>query len=141
MCAKYSAVLAVLAGAAALVTAPGAAAARTQGVTLSAPAVHESFSPLPCTGTPASRTTQEQEGCAEQLVSRSDRQINALNVKIFGRLPKATAKRRFIAGHNAWVEYRKNYRTSFSDVFQGGSQAAVLFAECLATSTNSTCRT
>lgn len=130
---KYSAVLAVLVGVAALGTVPGAGAARTRAARLSAPVVHESFTPLPCTGTPASRTTREQEGCAEQQVSRTDRQINALNAKIFGRLHNATAKRHFIAGHNAWIAYRAHYCTSFSDVFQGGSQASVLFAECLAT--------
>ncbi len=108
----------------------GAAPART--ATLSPPVIHESFTALPCTGAPGHRTTLEMEGCAEQRILASDKNIDALNRTIFGKLFDNAARRRFIAGHNAWLGYRRAYCLSASDVFEGGTEAAVVDADCVA---------
>lgn len=100
---------------------------------LSAPVIHESFTPLPCSGTPEHRTTLQMEGCAEQQILSSDKQIDALNKAIFGKLSATDARRRFIAGHNAWLAYRHAYCLSASDVFDGGTEAGVVDATCTAT--------
>jgi uncharacterized protein YecT (DUF1311 family) len=108
----------------ALVLPAGAVAA------LTIPPIHEPFTPLPCTGKPAQRTTVEQEGCAEQQILKSDKRIDALDGVIVGDLGSAAAKRRFIAAHKAWLAYRRAYCTSRSDVTPGGTEAPVLAATC-----------
>jgi uncharacterized protein YecT (DUF1311 family) len=100
---------------------------------LAPPVVHESFTPLPCSGSPGNRSTLQEEGCAEQQILRSDTQINALNQKIFNALHTRSARRDLIAGHKAWLTYRKSYCLSVSDVFQGGTAAGVVDADCTAT--------
>ena len=113
-----------------LVTAAGTGATSAHGAALKPPVIRESFTPLPCGGTPTNRTTVQQEGCAEQQILRTDKTINSLNNAIFAKLRDEPARRRFIAAHNAWLAYRRAYCLSLSDVFQGGSQAPVLDAQC-----------
>jgi uncharacterized protein YecT (DUF1311 family) len=124
-------VCAVVAAAAA--TPAGASTAHA--AKLAAPVIHESFTPMPCTGKPAHRTTLQDEACSEQQILRSDKQINALNQKIFEALDTNSARRDLIAGHRAWLAYRKSYCLSVSDVFQGGTLAGVVDADCVATVT------
>ena len=88
---------------------------------------------MPCTGKPAHRTTLQDEACSEQQILRSDKQINALNQKIFSALGTNSARRDLIAGHRAWLAYRKSYCLSVSDVFEGGTLAGVIDADCVAT--------
>ena len=99
---------------------------------LAPPVIDESFTPLPCTGAPGHRTTLEMGGCAVQQILASDKRIDALNQAIFGKLFDAAARRRFIAGHNAWLAYRHAYCLSASDVFEGGTEAGVVDATCTA---------
>ena len=98
-----------------------------------APVIHEPFTPMPCTGSPGSRTTVQEEACTEQQILRSDKRINALNRKIFTALHTNSARRDLIAGHKAWLAYRRSYCLSVSDVFQGGTLAGVVDADCTAT--------
>jgi uncharacterized protein YecT (DUF1311 family) len=113
-----------------LVTAAEGGAINAHGTALQPPLIHESFTPLPCGGTPTNRTTVQQEGCAEQQILRTDKTINSLNKVIFARLRDNPARRRFIAAHKVWLAYRRAYCLSLSDVFEGGSQAPVLDAQC-----------
>ena len=122
-----SAVAAVVASVA---LAQAASAAPAHGAKLSAPVIHEKFTPLPCTGKPSSRTTIQQLGCAEQQILKSDKQIDALSASIFSRLHDDAARRRFIAGAKAWLAYRRADCASRSDIFEGGSQAPVVDAQC-----------
>ena len=92
------------------------------------PVVRESFTPLPC----SSSTTLGREGCAEQRILRSDRQINALARAIFPRLGDDAARRRFIAAQHSWVAFRRADCLSVSDVYEGGTEAGVLDAQCTA---------
>lgn len=121
-----------LAAAVALVAWAPASAAPAHTAKLSPPVIHESFTPLPCSGTPGHRSTLQMEGCAEQQILASDKRIDALNQEIFGKLFDAAARRRFIVGHNAWFAYRRAYCLSASDVFEGGTEAAVVDADCTA---------
>ncbi len=121
-----------LAAAVALVAWAPASAAPAHTAKLSPPVIHESFTPLPCSGTPGHRSTLQMEGCAEQQILASDKRIDALNQEIFGKLFDAAARRRFVAGHNAWFAYRRAYCLSASDVFEGGTEAAVVDADCTA---------
>jgi uncharacterized protein YecT (DUF1311 family) len=97
---------------------------------LTIPPIREPFTPLPCTGKPAKRTTTEREGCAEQQILKSDKRIDALDRAILGDLGSAAAERRFIAAHEAWLAYRRAYCTSRSDVASGGTEAPVVAATC-----------
>jgi uncharacterized protein YecT (DUF1311 family) len=118
--------VAAAAVAVALALPAGAAAAAA----LTIPPIHEPFTPLPCTGKPALRTTTEQEGCAEQQILKSDKRIDVLDRVILGDLGSAAAKRRFIAAHKAWLAYRRAYCSSRSDVAPGGTEAPVVAATC-----------
>jgi uncharacterized protein YecT (DUF1311 family) len=129
---RVSVPLALAAATVVFVSSTPAGAAPAHAATLSPPVIHESFTPLPCTGAPAQRTTLQMEGCAERQILASDKQIDSLNQSIFGKLFDAAARRRFIAGHNAWLAYRHAYCLSASDVFEGGTEAGVVFADCVA---------
>jgi len=112
--------------------APASDAADPGAATLQAPVIREPFTPLPCTGKPSNRNTLQQEGCAEQQILRTDARINTLASSVFGRLPDRAAKIRFIAAQRAWLDYRRADCLSLSDVFEGGSEAPVLDAQCTA---------
>lgn len=127
------AVLTTTAALIALATSAPAGASGAHGTALAPPVIHESFTPMPCTGKPGNRTTLQLEACSEQQILRSDKQIDALNRKIFAALPGASARRDLLAGHRAWLAYRKSYCLSASDVFQGGTLAAVVDANCFVT--------
>ncbi|MGZ4175502.1 MAG: lysozyme inhibitor LprI family protein [Solirubrobacteraceae bacterium] len=116
----------------ALATAVSAGAAAAHVAKLAPPVIKESFSPMPCSGSPGHRSTLQLEACAEQQILRSDTQIDGLNRKIFTALPSDSARRDLIAGHRAWLAYRKAYCLSVSDVFQGGTAAGVVGADCTA---------
>lgn len=117
--------------AALLAAAPGSEAARTRTrAPLKPPVITEPFTPLPCSGRPGSRTTLEQEGCAEQYVLHTDGRIDGLVRTVFSLLPDAAARKRFVTAERAWLAYRRADCASVSDVFEGGTQAPVLFAQC-----------
>jgi uncharacterized protein YecT (DUF1311 family) len=116
--------LAVLAA----VLAATATAASAGAATLNPPVIKEVFTPLKCTH---DQTTLGSEGCAEQQILKSDRTIDSLNAKIFTKL-STSAKKDFINGHNAWLKYRAAYCLSESDLYQGGTEAGVVDAECTA---------
>ncbi len=127
------AVLAATAAALALAASASAGASAGHATRLSPPVVRESFTPMPCSGSPGKRSTLQEEGCAEQQILHSDKQIDSLNQKIFNDLHTTSARRDLIASHRAWLTYRKAYCLSVSDVFQGGTAAGVVAADCVAT--------
>jgi uncharacterized protein YecT (DUF1311 family) len=109
-----AAVLAICAAASAGASTPGS------------PVVNEVFTPLKCTH---DQTTLGMEGCAEQQILKSDKTIDSLNAKIFTKL-SSSGKKDFVNGHNAWFKYRTAYCLSESDIYQGGSEAGVIYAQC-----------
>jgi uncharacterized protein YecT (DUF1311 family) len=98
---------------------------------LTAPVIHESFTPLGC---PASKTQAETtlglEGCAEQTILKTDAQIDAVAKAIFSLLGTDTARRQFITAQHAWLVYRNADCLSESDKYAGGTLAGVLDAQC-----------
>jgi uncharacterized protein YecT (DUF1311 family) len=131
---RFSSVTILAAASATVVlTTSAPAGARTpHAAKLAPPVIHERFTPLPCSGSPGHRSTLQMEGCAEQQILRSDKQIDALNRKIFAALPSNSARRDLVAGHRAWLTYRRAYCLSVSDAFQGGTAAGVVAADCTA---------
>ena len=94
--------------------------------------IHETFTPLPCAGSPSHRTTLEQEGCAEKQILRNDTQIDVLEAQIFPILFNDHARRDLNAAQHAWLTYRKADCLSMSDLFEGGTEAGVVDAQCVA---------
>ncbi|MFL5861380.1 MAG: lysozyme inhibitor LprI family protein [Solirubrobacteraceae bacterium] len=130
---RFSAFAAIVAATALVVlVAAASAGAAGHAAKLAPPVIKESFTLLPCSGAPGHRSTLQMEGCAEHQTLRSDKQIDALNKKIFSALPSNSARRDLIAGHKAWLTYRTAYCRSASDVFQGGTEAGVVAADCTA---------
>ena len=111
---------------------PAAGAATAGAARLEPVVIHETFTPLPCSGAPGHRTTLEMEGCAEKQILKIDAQVNVLAAQIFSILPDNRARRDFNAAQRAWLSYRKADCFSMSDVFEGGTEAGVLDAQCVA---------
>lgn len=88
----------------------------------------ETFTRLPCT----SETTVGQQGCAEAAVLRADSAINRDLATLWNRARDSGARTRLVAAHDAWLAYRSATCASEADAFQGGSQAALVRAQCLA---------
>ena len=112
-------------------TTPAAGAAKLAPVV-----IHETFTPLPCAGAPGHRTTLQMEGCAEKQILRTDTQVNVLAAEIFQLLADNRARRDFNAAQHAWLGYRKADCFSMSDLFEGGTQAGVVDAQCVASRNN-----
>ena len=93
--------------------------------------IQETFTPVPCSGAPGHRTTQQLEGCAEKQILKTDIQIDLLETAIFPILPDDRARRDFNAAQRAWLSYRNTDCLSMSDVFEGGTAAGVLDARCV----------
>ena len=95
------------------------------------PVISEDFTLLPCPTKP--KTTRDFEGCAEHRIVRSDRAINERVRVIFSRLSSRNASLgRFVRGERAWLTYRRAVCESRADVYEGGSAAGIVFAECVA---------
>jgi uncharacterized protein YecT (DUF1311 family) len=95
--------------------------------------IAEQFTLLPCPG--KAKTTVELEGCAEHRILRLDKAINQQVRVIFSLLRSrrsTAATARFVRGEHAWLTYRRSVCGSRTDVYEGGSAAGVLFAECVA---------
>jgi uncharacterized protein YecT (DUF1311 family) len=98
--------------------------------------IHETFTPLPCSGAPAHRTTLQMEGCAEKQILKTDTQINVLAAEIFQLLGDNRARSDFNSAQRAWLNYRKADCLSMSDLFEGGTEAGVVDAQCVASRNN-----
>ena len=122
--------MAAMAVAALLCLVANADANRARAASLAPPVIHESFTVLPCTGKPRTRTTLQLEGCAEHQILKTDKVIDALEKTIFHLLATNSARRDLIAAARAWQTYRHSDCLSTSDVYQGGTLAGVVFADC-----------
>ena len=109
--------------AAALSVSTGAAAA-----TLKPPVVHEVFTPLQCPMHP--QTTIALEGCTEQAILASDRQIDARAKAIFGLLRTTSARRTFVQSEREWLRYRNTSCAAQASLAVGGTLDPVEVASC-----------
>jgi uncharacterized protein YecT (DUF1311 family) len=91
--------------------------------------ISEGFTLLPCP--PEPKSTLDFEGCAEHKIVRSDRAINELVGVIFSRHLSAAGRRRFVPSERAWLTYRRSVCASRADIYEGGSAAGIVFAECV----------
>lgn len=117
-------------------TQAGGAAPAASAAKLAPVVIHETFTPLPCSGAPDHRTTLQMEGCAEKQILRTDKQVNVLSEEIFQLLGDNRARRDFNAAQRAWLGYRKADCFSMSDLFEGGTEAPVVDAQCVASRNN-----
>lgn len=111
------------------VAAPTTTATATATATPTGPPVmSEAFTPLPCTR----GTTAGDEGCAEAAVLRADAAIDRDVAALWAQSADAAARGHLAAAQKAWVAYREAACASEADAFAGGTQAAVVVAQCLA---------
>jgi uncharacterized protein YecT (DUF1311 family) len=99
---------------------------------LEPPVISEQFTLLPCPAKP--KSTLDFEGCAEHRILKSDKAINEIVGVIFARLRHSSsgAARRFVRSERAWLTYRRSACESRADIYEGGSAAGIVFAECVA---------
>lgn len=90
------------------------------------PIIHEDFTPLPCNQT----TTLGLEGCAEHQLLRADQRIDREVRLLFGLLHDNAARGRLSTAQRTWLAYRRADCLSQSDIYEGGTQAAVEFGAC-----------
>lgn len=133
MLAGLSSTIAVAGAVALSIAASQAAAAPATSAGLAPPVIHETFTPLPCSGARGHRTTLEQIGCAEQRMIRSDVRLNGLAASVFALLPGEAAQGRFVDSERRWLAYRRADCRSMSDAFRGGTEAPLVDARCQAT--------
>ena len=76
------------------------------------------------------------EGCAEKQILATDTQVNVLGAEIFQLLGDDRARGDFNAAQRAWLNYRKADCFSMSDLFEGGTEAGVVDAQCAASRNN-----
>jgi len=93
------------------------------------PVIHETFTPLPCPMHPG--TTIEIEGCYEQDILKTDRQINAAAKAIFFKL-RADARAGFVQSEKAWLVYRRAGCAAEASKYAGGTLSGVVDAACTA---------
>lgn len=124
-------VLATLAASAVAGVTTVTQAAAGAGPALSAPVIHEAFTPLGCPASKAqAETTLGLEGCAEKSILRTDGQIDAAAKTIFSLLGSDAARRHFVTAQRAWLVYRNADCVSESDKYAGGTLAGVVDAQC-----------
>jgi uncharacterized protein YecT (DUF1311 family) len=98
------------------------------GVRALVPALHETFTLLPCSPS----TTLGLEGCAEHRVIAADRRVDQLRQRVATRLATPAARRDFRRVESTWVRYRQRLCTLEATSREGGSLAPVVVAQCLA---------
>jgi uncharacterized protein YecT (DUF1311 family) len=103
--------------------------AATGAAALSAPVIHERFTPLPCPRHPSS--TVDLEGCLERSILRADAAIDGRAKTIFFRLRPGSARAAFVRGEHSWLRYRNATCTAQASTFAGGSGQPVVYARCL----------
>lgn len=94
------------------------------------PVIKEGFTLLPCPKNP--QTTLALEGCAEHRIVKSDAVINAKVKRIYALLGSEASKTRFVLGERAWLKARRATCLSRADLYEGGTLAGVVFANCVA---------
>src|SRR4051794_23361753 len=85
---------------------------------LKPPVIHETFTPLPCPKHQVS--TLDIEGCLEQQILKSDRQIDARAAAIF-KLLRPDARAGFVRGEHSWLAYRRASCLAEASKYAGGT--------------------
>lgn len=96
---------------------------------LKPPAIHETFTPLPCPKHASS--TLELEGCAEQQILGTDRKIDAKARTVFFKLA-SRERAGFVRGEHEWLAYRRDSCAAEASKYAGGTLASLVDAQCQA---------
>jgi uncharacterized protein YecT (DUF1311 family) len=91
------------------------------------PVIHETFTPLPCPKHQVS--TLDTEGCLEQKILATDRQIDAQAKAIFTLL-RPDARAGFVRSERAWLAYRRASCEAEASKYAGGTFGGVAAAAC-----------
>lgn len=102
------------------------ASAGSSSPALTPPVIHEQFTLLPC----AKGTTIGIEGCTEHQLVRADARIDKEVRVLFGLLHDNAARGRLTKAQVTWMTFRQADCLSQSDIYEGGTQAAVEFGLC-----------
>src|SRR5262245_15948306 len=94
------------------------------------PHIHERFTPLPCPKHPVS--TLDMEGCAEQDILRTDRQVEMQMRRVIALLRDPGGRRAFASAERSWLAYRRSICDAEASKFAGGTLAGVVAASCTA---------
>ena len=94
---------------------------------ISVPLLREDFTLLPC----SQLTTIGLEGCAEHQILRLDAGINTLRKYVFTTLRTSAPRNDFVDAEIAWTAYRSSSCRGEAAIYQGGTLAPVVFANCL----------
>lgn len=103
------------------------------GRTPALPRIHEGFTLLPCPqdNSALRGTTVGLEGCAEQAIVRTDKNIIANERTIF-LLLRGNGPSDFANAERSWLAYRAAYCNARASSYKGGSVAPVIFGTCQA---------
>ena len=94
---------------------------------LKPPVIHETFTPLPCPKHQVS--TLDIEGCLEQQILKTDRQIDTQSAVVF-RLLRPDARAGFVQGERSWLAYRRANCLAEASKYAGGTLTGVVDASC-----------
>jgi len=104
-----------------------AAASSASGVVTGPPVIHEPFTALPCPTHPYATT--EIEGCKERALLASDRKLNVLAKRAYGKL-MPSARRGFVRSEEGWLEYRRRSCRAQASPSAGGTANGIEFLAC-----------
>jgi uncharacterized protein YecT (DUF1311 family) len=94
--------------------------------------IREGFTPLGCPASRAARqTTVGVEGCLEERILSTDREINKRVRGIFRLAHDPTQRQLFVAGEKAWHAYRQKACKSEARGFRGGTAEPAAYADCV----------
>jgi len=93
------------------------------------PRIHEAFTTLPCPAKDSTATALAIEGCAEQEILLTDREIEARARQAFAHMTPS-GRRSLAAAERTWLTYRRSFCNARASLNMGGSLAPVAFAQC-----------
>jgi uncharacterized protein YecT (DUF1311 family) len=90
------------------------------------PVITESFTLLPCN----KGSTIGTEGCEEHQLVTADKRIDREVSVLFALLHDDAARSRLVRAETAWFAYRQADSASQADIYEGGSESAVVAVLC-----------
>jgi len=90
------------------------------------PVITESFTLLPCN----KGSTIGTEGCEEHQLVTADKRIDREVSVLFALLHDDAARSRLVRAETAWFAYRQAESASQADIYEGGSESAVVAVLC-----------
>jgi uncharacterized protein YecT (DUF1311 family) len=108
------------------VGASAVASAAKKAPPMKPPVITESFTLLPCN----KGSTIGTEGCEEHQLVTADKRIDREVSVLFALLHDDAARSRLVRAETAWFAYRQADSASQADIYEGGSESAVVAVLC-----------